>query len=243
MRFVLDTHAHTLVSGHAYNTIKEMAFTAKEKDLEAIALTEHAPNLPWAPGLYYFDNLKVVPREMFGVKLLLGVELNILDEFGTVDLPESVYSELDIVIASIHIPDDCYGISRGISKNTQAYLKTIEKPGINIIGHPDDIRFPVDYDMIVAAAKEHHVLLELNNSSINPDGVRKGSRENQIKLIETCKKYKADVSLGSDAHVDIDLANFKRTELLLETYDFPEELIVNTSLEKLLGYVNCGKNK
>ena len=46
MKIVLDTHAHTIVSGHAYNTIREMAQMAKEKGLEAFALTEHAPQMP-----------------------------------------------------------------------------------------------------------------------------------------------------------------------------------------------------
>ena len=46
MKIVLDTHAHTLASGHAYNTIREMAKAAADKGLEAIALTDHAPDMP-----------------------------------------------------------------------------------------------------------------------------------------------------------------------------------------------------
>ena len=43
MKIIADTHAHTLASGHAYSTIKEMAAAAKERGLKALALTEHAP--------------------------------------------------------------------------------------------------------------------------------------------------------------------------------------------------------
>ena len=46
MRFEADTHSHTLASGHAYSTIKEMAAAAEAKGLKALALTEHAPKMP-----------------------------------------------------------------------------------------------------------------------------------------------------------------------------------------------------
>ena len=106
MKIVLDTHAHTLASGHAYNTIREMAKAAADKGLEAIALTDHAPDMPGSCHLFYFQNLRVVPRNQCGVKLFLGTEANILDENGSVDLPDSVLAEMDLVIASIHPP--CY---------------------------------------------------------------------------------------------------------------------------------------
>ena len=79
MRLIADTHAHSLASGHAYSTIKEMAAAAKAKGLKALALTEHAPEMPGTCGLYYFQNLDVVPREAEGVRLLMGAEANIVD--------------------------------------------------------------------------------------------------------------------------------------------------------------------
>ena len=72
MRIVTDTHAHTLASGHAYNTIKEMAQTAKENGLEILALTEHAPNMPGSCHEFYFHNLRLVPRKQCVIELLLG---------------------------------------------------------------------------------------------------------------------------------------------------------------------------
>lgn len=238
MEFVLDTHSHTIVSGHAYNTMKEMVDTASEKGLQAISLTDHAPMLPGTTGLFHFMNLYVVPRKIKNVELFLGVELNIMDETGRVDLPESVYDNLDIVIASIHAPAECYGESKGIVKNTQAYLNVMKHKGIDIIGHPDDNRYEVDYDTLVSAAKEHKVLIELNNSSLNPRGYRENALENQIKILELCKKYNTPVSLGSDAHIDVDLANFERVKKVIEMCEFPEELIVNTSVEKLKKHLN-----
>ena len=79
---VLDLHTHTVASGHAYCSLREMAKAASEKGLEVLGITEHAPMMPGTCHKYYFDNLKVVPREMYGIQLLLGSEVNILDAQG-----------------------------------------------------------------------------------------------------------------------------------------------------------------
>ena len=80
---VLDLHTHTLVSGHAYCSLREMAKAAADKGLEVLGITEHAPAMPGTCHKYYFENLKIVPREMYGIQLLLGSEVNILDAQGT----------------------------------------------------------------------------------------------------------------------------------------------------------------
>ena len=165
MKIVLDTHAHTIVSGHAYNTIREMAQMAKEKGLEAFALTEHAPQMPGTCHEFYFQNLHIVPREMYGVRLFMGVELNIMNEKGEVDLPESTLCQMDIAIASIHGP--CYKGERTEEAITAAYLAAMENPLIHIIGHPDDGRYEVDYEALVQGAKEYGKILELNNHSMD----------------------------------------------------------------------------
>lgn len=54
MNIRIDTHSHTLASGHAYNTLREMAAMAAEKGLEGLAVTEHAPEMPGSCQLYYF---------------------------------------------------------------------------------------------------------------------------------------------------------------------------------------------
>ena len=70
MKFIADTHSHTLASGHAYSTIKEMAAAAEARGLKALAITEHAPKMPGTCGLFYFQNMDVVPRTCGSVRLL-----------------------------------------------------------------------------------------------------------------------------------------------------------------------------
>lgn len=82
MRVEIDTHTHTLASGHAYNTLNEMAQAAADKGLKGLAITEHAPEMPGTCHLFYFQNLRIVPRKKYGIELLLGTELNIMNAAG-----------------------------------------------------------------------------------------------------------------------------------------------------------------
>ena len=69
MEFTLDLHTHTVASGHAYSTVQEMAKAAADKGLKGLAITEHAPEMPGTCHLYYFQNLRIVPRKRFGIEL------------------------------------------------------------------------------------------------------------------------------------------------------------------------------
>ena len=231
MKIVLDTHTHTLVSGHAYNTIREMARMAKEKGLEALAITEHAPAMPGTCHEFYFQNLEILPRQMEGVKMFFGSEVNLLDEKGTLDLAERTLKGLDIAIASIH--PHCFKTEITMENVMGAYFHAMENPGIHIIGHPDDGRFPVDYEALVLKAKETGTLLELNNSSLTPGGFRMNAYGNDLKMLTYCKKYGVPITLGSDAHVDVDIAEYEAAKKLIAECEFPEELIINTSVDKL----------
>lgn len=232
MKIEIDTHSHTLVSGHAYNTIREMAHMAAEKGLRGLAVTEHAPKMPGSTGLYYFQNLRIVPREMYGVRLLLGVELNIMDREGTIDLPEQVIEEMDISIASIHPP--CFEGERTQESIMETYLNIMRKSSVDIIGHPDDGRFPADYEELAKAAKETGTLLEVNNGSLSPGGFRQNTKDNAKKMLECCKRYGTMVTVGTDAHVDVSIADYRYAGEVLAETGFPEELVANTSLEKFL---------
>ena len=240
MRVEIDTHTHTLASGHAYNTMNEMAKAAADKGLKGLAITEHAPEMPGTCHLYYFQNLRIVPRKRFGIELLLGTELNIMNAEGKVDLSEDVLKTLDIAIASIHIP--CFRDERTVENVTAAYENVMENPYVDIIGHPDDGRYPVDYEQLAKKAKETGTVLEVNNGSLRPGGFRVDTRKNDLKMLEYCKKYEVPVTMGSDAHMDVDLADYSYALPVIEESHFPEELIVNTSAELLKSCIRYKRN-
>lgn len=232
---ILDTHTHTLASGHAYGTIRENAQAAAKKGLELLAITDHAPKLWGSCQTIYFQNLKVVDRHAYDVELLMGVELNILDEQGNIDLPLRTLKQMDLTIASLHVPCITPG-SREF--NTEACVNAMKNPFVNILGHPDDPRYPVDYRALVQAAKEYEVLLELNNSSLRPGGSRKNARGFDAEMLKLCMEYQTPIVIGSDAHVDTDIGRHDEALELLEEIGFPEKLVVNRSVEELKKYAN-----
>lgn len=238
MKFTIDTHTHTLVSGHAYNTIDEMAAFAFQKGVTHLAITDHAPKMPGSTGVFYFSNMGIIPRMKNGVKIYMGCEVNIMDYEGNIDLSEYGLKGCDVVIASLHI----HCIKPGsIEENTNALIKVMYNPYVNIIGHPDDSRYPVDYERLVKAAKEKHVLLELNNTSLNPDGPRQGAYDNDVKMLNLCKEMGVCISIGSDAHIKESICGFDRAYQVIKDTEFPEKLIVNSDYKLYESYI--GKRK
>lgn len=231
----IDLHNHTIASGHAYNTRNEMIAAAYEKGMEVFAITEHAPAMPGSCHEMYFMNYRVLPRNYKSMTVLYGVELNILDYEGNVDLPENILKEMDLALASIHMP--CFKPGN-VQENTSAYIGAMKNPYINIIAHPDDSRFPVDYEMLVQAAKEYHVLLEVNSSSLSPASYRENAKENYQEMLKQCEKYQVPIVMDSDAHVDNRAGDHAFAQKLLEELKFPENLIINSQIEMLYDYIN-----
>lgn len=88
-RLIADIHMHTLASGHAYGTIREMAAAAKEQQLQLIGISEHAPGIPGTVDPFYYGNLRVIPRVIDGVEILHGCEINVLNG-GRLSLEQSI---------------------------------------------------------------------------------------------------------------------------------------------------------
>jgi len=238
MQYLADLHTHTLASGHAYNTISEMAKAASEKGIQLLGITEHSIKMPGTCHLFYFQNLNAVERKQYGVQLLMGAELNVINYEGKVDLERSVLEKLDICVASFHNP--C--IEPGTRKeNTHAALCVMENPYIIILGHPDDARYPFDYEELVLKAKETGTILELNNNSVAPNSFRKNARENDQMMLELCKKHGVEVIVDSDAHSVKQVGNHQYAQEILQEVDFPEELLLNDKPEKILEKINRKK--
>ena len=218
-------HTHTVASGHAYSTIHENIQFAKKHGMKFLGTSDHGSTMTGGPAEYFFHNLKVVPREMDGVKILRGMEANILDVNGNIDeLDSKALDGLDYLIASLHIV--CIEPSTK-EDNTMAILNVMDKEKVKIIGHPDDARYELDYEAIVKKAKEKNILLEVNNSSLSPNTSREGARENILKYLELCKEYGVRIIMGTDSHICYDIGVFQYAEAIIEEANFPKELVIN----------------
>lgn len=239
MKNILDSHTHTIASGHAYNTVYEMAKAAADGGLELLGITEHSMKMPGTCHEFYFMNMRMLPRTMCGIEVMFGAEVNIMDFDGNVDMRQNLLEKMDVVIASLHTPCIRPGSKE---ENTRAFLKVMENPAVNIIGHPDDARYPVDYEALVCAAKEHNKLIELNNGSLHPLGARRDPLANDVVLLNLCREYEVPIIQNSDAHCAADVGNHQFTDVLLEEINFPEHLIVNHSVEMYKNFINRFKN-
>lgn len=235
IKFLLDSHTHTLASAHAYSTVLELAAEAAKIGLSLLAVTDHGPALPDSCDKWHFINYHVMDRELYGVKMLYGVELNILDYNGNIDLEEFLLEKQDLCIASFHSLITTPGSKK---ENTRAMVKAMENPYVDILGHPDDGNIPVDYEELVLWAKETSVLLEINNSSLKAAKYRLNSRENMAEMLKYCEKYGVSVSVGTDAHFASAVGKMGEAELLFQELCFPEELVVNSSVEKYLNHLH-----
>lgn len=233
---LLDSHTHTLASGHAYNTMNEMIQAAEKKNLKLLAITEHAPSMEGTCKKIYFDNLRILPRKRGNLWTLYGVELNIINRNGDLDLDNQLLEAVDVAIASIH--PGTYKAQSDVDTNTAACVHAMSNACVNILGHPDDGRFPVNYGELVRAAKAYHVLLEVNNSSFLPTTHRTHTRENCLTMLRECKKYDAPIIINSDAHADFLVGEHEEAWKLIREADFPEELIANTDLDLYFSYLN-----
>ena len=239
MKDVLDVHVHTTASGHAYSTFGEVVAAAKRKNLQLVGIADHAPLMPGATHNFYYLNFPVVRREVDGIKIAMGAELNIIDYSGSTDLPAQILKRIDYAVASLHNPCITPGT---LAENTSAIIGAMRNPHVVIIGHPDNPSYPVDFDAVARAAKDNRVLLEINNSSYNSDGHRAGSVEKAKLMLAACKKFGTEIIMGSDAHIEFDVGNHERSKKILADNNFPEELVVNSSVEKFFERVAYRKS-
>lgn len=232
MKYVIDVHTHTIVSGHAYTTLLENAKYASEIGIKVLGTTEHGPKMPDAPHLWHFGNYSVLPRKIYGVTMLHGCEANIVDYNGNIDIPNMIAEKLDIMIVSLHEP--C--IEPGtIEENTQAILKVMDNTNVHILGHIGNPQYPIHEEEVVKKAKEKNILIEINNSSFKTS--RKGSEPNCIKIASLCMRYGTKVILGTDSHVCFTIGNFDKAASIVEDMGMPEELIMNTNENKIIEYL------
>lgn len=229
MKYALDIHTHTIVSGHAYSTLMENAKAASEKGIKVLGTTEHGCTMPNAPHIWYFNNYKVLPREMYGVTMLYGVEANIIDYEGNIDIDDNTLKNLDIVIGSIH--EEVYKIGN-VEENTSAFTNVIKSGKVDIIGHLGNPKVPVNFEEIIKCAKENNVLIEINNSSLTTSRV--GSIGNCTKIANICKKYGNLIVINSDAHFCSKIGEFDEAITMLESIDFPKSNIINSNPDMLL---------
>jgi putative hydrolase len=228
VQLIADLHTHTIASGHAYSTLQENLDAARENGLRYLATTEHGPSMPGSCHAIYFANFRALPDQIAGVRLVKGIEANILNTAGELDLPEKYLKRLEYIAVGLH--RDCMPPG-SVEENTQAVLNALQNPYVDTLVHPGNPRFPIDCRRVVQAATDLGVMIEINNSSLL--GSRKGSNPICAEIARLAASSGCTVVLGSDAHWSghvgrLDLA----LQLALEA-GVPEAAIINLHAERM----------
>ena|SRR3989338_5559762 len=229
MKIAADLHIHTISSGHAYSTLEEYIAQAKKIGLKAIAITDHASTMPGGPHQYHFSNMRMIPKEIRGIRVYRGVEANIINNGGEIDYAEDDFTDLDIVMAALHPVPGCYS-NQGKKINTEVLLKTLANPLVNVLAHPGNPKYPIKVEETVAAAKANGVLIEINNSS---PFSRAGSRDKCVEFAKEVKRQDWQVILGTDSHISTMLGVFEDALKIVKEAGLAEKHVVNTSLAKI----------
>lgn len=228
-----DLHCHSIASTHAYSTVKELAEAAAEKGLKAFALTDHAMTMPDAPHEWHFHNLCILPEKICGVTVFKGVEANITDFDGNIDMTDFDLRFIEWMVASCHVPVIKPGT---VERNTAAYVNLAKNCQIaDAIGHCTVKNFPVDFEAVVKACMEYGKFIEINESSVKN---KAGSKENAFELLKVCKRLGAQIVVNTDAHYCGLIGSTPISEELIEASDFPRELIFNADADRVLEHIS-----
>lgn len=228
-----DLHTHTIASGHAYSTINEIAAEAARRRLRLVGMTDHGPSLPGGPHLYHFKALRFIPKHIGEVRILPGVEANILGE-GKLDLEDQQLAQLELVLAGFH--PGCGYAGQGQGDNTKTVMTIMDKPQVHVICHPGNPEFPLDYQAIARHAAATGTALEINNSSFGMSRV--GSADNCRNLAGYCAQYGAPVALGSDAHIAQGVGQLDQALSEALQAGIQPQQIVNLTLKSTLAFLS-----
>jgi len=227
-----DLQMHSLYSDGTA-TIADMARAARDRGYEYIAITDHSQSLGVANGLtperlrQQRTEIDELNRQMAPFRILHGSEVEIRAD-GSLDFPDEVLAELDIVLAAVHS-----GMRQDKATMTARVSRAMRNPHVDILAHPTGRligqREPLelDFDTILNVARETGTILEINGqpNRLDLDGEHARLAQQRGVLL----------SLGTDAHAPDGLAAMSLAVAMARRGWAESENVVNTwSFERLL---------
>ncbi|MGA2508131.1 MAG: hypothetical protein ABSF80_11725 [Chitinispirillaceae bacterium] len=219
MALQVDLHVHSLFSACGLHTFLELLEHGRRIGLRAMAITDHGLAVGGRLTSVFFERFRQPCRD---IKLYKGIEHNILDEKGAIDVSWQMMPFVDLLLFGVH-PNIKPHSSR--EHYTGMVIAAIEKnPFLDILSHPNDPMYPLDYAIIAKKAREAGIALELNNSKVL---YARSTAEDALELVYACKEAGCLMAVNSDTHALQELGRDEAVRPLLEKAKFPEELIVN----------------
>lgn len=236
--YPVDLHMHTVASTHAYSTLHDYVFHAKQNGIKLFAITDHGPDMADAPHYWHFINMKIWPRVIDGVGVLRGIEANIKNTQGDIDCTGPMLDVMDLIVAGFHEP---VFPPADKATHTEAMIAAMASGQVHIISHPGNPKFPVDVPAIAEAAARYDVALEINNSSFTTSRV--GSEPNCRAVAAAVRDAGGRLAFGSDSHTAFTLGDFEHCLRITKEVGFPEDRILNVTPRRLLDFLEQRSGK
>ena len=219
-----DLHVHSLFSACGLHTLLELLEHGYAIGLKAMAITDHGPGVGEGRlTSVFFERFRSPFPE---IRLYKGLELNVMPERGTVDVVWQFMPFIDILLMGVH-PNLPTGQSTGYY--TDLTLAALDNyPFIDIVTHPNDGTYPLDYRRLAQSAKRFGMAIELNNSKVL---YHRSTAEEAVELIHACKEARCLMAMNSDTHALLELGADDAVRPLLEKAGFPLERLVNRSAD------------
>lgn len=231
MQIIADLHTHTNVTDHAFSTLQEMVRGAKAAGLKALAITNHGPTNPDGAHEWHFANQDLIPRQIDGITVIRGIEFDITAPAGGINvMANKSLRSIEFALASFH---DCLFPPASKAEHTVALECILHNPYVNAFGHLGNASFDFDHEYIIRQCNDCGKIVEINNASLS---IRKGSHENCADIARLCKKYEVPIAVNSDSHIEYRVGHVEGALALLDEIGFPEELVINSSMERLDAY-------
>jgi len=225
----VDFHTHTHFSNCGVHTHLEMLTRARELGMSALTFADHGPELKGKINSIVFERFK---DPLPGIKALKGMECNLTATRGIIDLPADYLKWLDVVLVGLHHNTPKY---MGKEAYTSLLVGAIENnPGIDIITHPNDSAYPVDYPELADCARRHGVILEANNSKI---ALGRSTTQEAATLINACKKTGCKMAITSDAHTLSEIGRDESILPVIKKCAFPADLLISRDAKTALAFV------
>ena len=222
----IDLHIHTLRSNEAFSSLYEIAYEAQNRDMLMIGITDHGPGVPEGAVESYFRQGKRLPKELLGVRLLFGAEMNIMNEEGDLDLPDNVIAMLDVPAAGLHHP-----AVNTVAANTRAMVNTIKSGRVKIITHPCSSVAVVDIVAVTLEAIRHRVLLEINASHFRyPENLDDGYLKRLKIMVRLCREFQHPLIVGSDAHFYLEVGDDSALQKYYHELGLQVDDVINNDL-------------
>jgi len=193
-----DLHVHTKWSDGSHD-LETLIESAKKRNYEYIAITDHSKGLGVARGLdeeRLLEQIRLIDQinnKLDRFRLLKGVEIDIRSD-GRLDLSDDILKRLDIVVASIHS-----GFKQSKEQLTKRVLSAIRNPHVSVIAHPtgrligERDAYELDIEAIFREAKKYGVAFEINAYPLRLD-----LNEHHAKL---AKEYGIPIVISTDTHL------------------------------------------